>query len=81
MNDGDDLAVAVRMFTCGELSAARAAKLARMLVPQFLAHLSAQGIAVVNYEPTELVQELADFDVASCSLSSCGLGSGRHKSQ
>jgi len=37
---------------------------ARMSLPQFLAHLSAQGIAVVNYDRAELVRELVAFDAA-----------------
>ncbi|WP_369696939.1 UPF0175 family protein [Comamonas testosteroni] len=46
------------------MTSARAAKLARMSLPQFLAHLSAQGIPVVDHEPAELEQELAAFDAA-----------------
>ncbi len=59
---GVHTALAVSLFKSGELTSARAAKLAHMSLPQFLAHLSAQGIAVVDYEPTELAQELAAFD-------------------
>lgn len=47
-------ALAVSLFKRGELTSVRAAK---------LAHLSAQGIAVVDDEPTELTQELVVFDV------------------
>lgn len=59
---GVHAALAVSLFKSGEITSARAAKLARMSLPQFLAHLSAQGIAVVDYEPIELRQELAAFD-------------------
>ncbi|MBV8158434.1 MAG: UPF0175 family protein, partial [Dyella sp.] len=50
------------LFKSGEISPVRAARVARMSLPQFLAHLSAQGIAVVNYDRAELVQELGAFD-------------------
>lgn len=61
---GVHVALAVGLFKGGELTSARAAKLARMGLPQFLAHLSAQGIAVVDHDPAELAQELAAFDAA-----------------
>lgn len=61
---GVHTALAVNLFKSGDITCARAAKLARMSLPQFLAHLSAQGIAVVDYDPAELVQELAAFDAA-----------------
>lgn len=56
--------LAVNLFKSGEITPARAAKLARMSLPQFLAHLSAQGIPVVDHDPAELEQELAAFDAA-----------------
>jgi predicted HTH domain antitoxin len=56
--------LAVHLFKSGEMTSARAAKLARMGLPQFLAHLSAQGIPVVDHDPAELEQELAAFDAA-----------------
>jgi predicted HTH domain antitoxin len=59
---GVHTALAVSLFKSGEVTSARAAKLARMSLAQFLEHLSAQGIPVVDYSPTELVQELAAFD-------------------
>jgi len=62
---GVHTALAVSLFKSGEISPVRAARLARMSLPQFLAHLSAQGIAVVNYDRAELAQELAAFDAAS----------------
>jgi len=61
---GVHAALAVSLFKNGDLTPARAAKLARMSLPRFLAHLSAQGIAVVDHEPAELRQELATFDAA-----------------
>ncbi len=60
---GVHTALAVSLFKRGEVTSARAAKLARMSLPKFLEHLSAQGIAVVDYEPAELAQELTAFDV------------------
>ncbi len=61
---GVHAAQAVHLFKSGELTSARAAKLARMNLPQFLAHLSAQGIPVVDHDPAQLEQELAAFDAA-----------------
>ena len=60
---GVHMALAVSLFKRGELTPAHAAKLARMSLAQFLAHLSAQGIAVVDHDPAELAQELAAFDI------------------
>ncbi len=59
---GVHTALAVSLFKRGELTPARAAKLARMSLAQFLAHLNAQGIAVVDHDPAELAQEFAGFD-------------------
>ena len=59
---GVHTALSVSLFKSGDITSARAAKLARMSLPQFLEHLSVQGIAVVDYSPTELAQELAAFD-------------------
>jgi predicted HTH domain antitoxin len=64
---GVHAALAVDLFKSGTMTSARAAKLARMSLPQFLAHLSAQGIPVVDHEPAELEQELAAFDAARCA--------------
>ena len=61
---GVHTALAVNLFKNGEMTSARAAKLARMSLPQFLAHLSAQGIPVVDHDPAELEQELAAFAAA-----------------
>lgn len=61
---GVHVALAVQLLRGGELTPARAAKLARMGLPQFLAHVSALGIAVVDHDPAELEQELAAFDAA-----------------
>jgi predicted HTH domain antitoxin len=59
---GVHTALAVNLFKSGAITSGRAAKLARMSLPEFLAHLSAQGIPVVDYDPAELEQELAAFD-------------------
>ncbi len=61
---GVHTALAVNLFKSGEITSARAAKLARMSLPQFLEHLSARGVPVVDHEPAELEQELAAFDAA-----------------
>jgi len=57
-----ETALAVSLFKRRELTPARAAKLARMSLPQFLAHVSAQGIPVADHDPAELARELAAFD-------------------
>lgn len=59
---GVHTALATHLFKSGEITSARAAKLAGMGLPQFLAYLSAQGVAVVDHDPAELAQELANFD-------------------
>jgi predicted HTH domain antitoxin len=59
---GVHTSLAVSLFKNGDLTSARAARLARMSLPQFLAHVSAQGIPVVDYDPAELEQELVTFD-------------------
>jgi len=56
-------ALAAELFKNGQITSARAAKLAGMTLPQFLDYLSAQGIPVVDYTPEELDQELTAFDV------------------
>ena len=61
---GVHTALAVSLFKSGELTSARAAKLARMSLPKFLAHLSVQGIPVVDHDPAELQRELPAFDAA-----------------
>ncbi|MFC4278489.1 UPF0175 family protein [Achromobacter aloeverae] len=58
---GVHTALAVSLFKCGALTQGRAAKLARMTVPQFLEHVSSRGIPVVDHDPTELEDELAAF--------------------
>jgi len=61
---GVHTALAVGLYRSGELSPSSGAKLARMSLPLFLAHLSALGIAVVDHDPAELERELAQFDAA-----------------
>ena len=56
---GVHTSLAVHLFKGGQLTSARAAQLARMSLPQFLSYLSDQGIPVVDYDPSELTQELA----------------------
>lgn len=59
---GVHTALATRLFASGDLPPNRAAKLAGMSLADFLAYASAQGIAVVDYDPAELADELAAFD-------------------
>ncbi|MDO4232330.1 MAG: UPF0175 family protein [Lautropia sp.] len=62
---GVHVALAVSLFKSGDLTAGRAARLANMSRADFLAHLSALGIPVVDYDPAELSDELAVFDESS----------------
>jgi predicted HTH domain antitoxin len=59
---GVHTALAVNLFKSGDLAPSRAAKLARMSLPQFLEYVSARGIPVLKHEPDELAEELATFD-------------------
>jgi predicted HTH domain antitoxin len=61
---GVHTALAAKLFKSGGITSARAAKVARMSLPDFLEYLSTQGIPVVDYDPAELKQELAAFDAA-----------------
>ncbi|WP_137926297.1 UPF0175 family protein [Cupriavidus sp. 2SB] len=61
---GVHAALAVSLFKTGEVTSVRAAKLAQTSLSQFLEQLSALGIAVVDYDPDELAQELAAFNGA-----------------
>lgn len=53
-NAGVHVALASQLVRDGQLTTARAAKLSRMGLPQFLAHLSAEGIPVVAHDPAAL---------------------------
>jgi len=62
---GVHVAMAARLFQSGDLPPGRAAKLAGMKLADFLAYVSAHGIAVVDYAPAELDDELAALDAAA----------------
>jgi predicted HTH domain antitoxin len=62
LESGVHTAMAVSLFKSGEVTLARAARLARMSLSQFLAYISAQGIPAVDHDPAELEHELAAFD-------------------
>lgn len=64
LQSGVHTALAVSLFKSGEITTARAAKIAQMSLPQFLTHLSMQGIAVVDHDPAELEHELDAFNTA-----------------
>ena len=61
---GVHTALAVQLYKSGDLTSARAAKLAGMGLSQFLAYISEQGISVVDHAPAELDAELMAFDAA-----------------
>ncbi|MDO4233087.1 MAG: UPF0175 family protein [Lautropia sp.] len=54
---GVHVALAVNLFRSGDLTPGRAARLANMSLPDFLARVSALGIPVVDYDPAELDDE------------------------
>ncbi|THF64789.1 prevent-host-death family protein [Pseudothauera nasutitermitis] len=62
---GVHVALAAQLFQNGDLPPGRAARLAGMKLADFLAYVSAQGIAVVDYDPAELSEELAGFDAVA----------------
>ena len=61
---GVHTALAVQLYKSGDLTSARAAKLAGLVLSQFLAYLREQGVAVVDHAPAELETELMAFDAA-----------------
>lgn len=63
LKEGVHVALAVSLFKNGEITTGKAARLARMSLAEFLAYLSQQGIDVVDYDPADLSQELALFNV------------------
>jgi predicted HTH domain antitoxin len=65
IREGVHVALAVDLFKNGRLTSVRAAKLARMSLSRFLAYVSDQGIAVVDYDPAELERELTVFDAGA----------------
>jgi predicted HTH domain antitoxin len=56
---GVHVALATQLFKSGSMSLGKAAKLARLSIAEFTEHVSRLGIPVVNYDPSELDQELA----------------------
>ncbi len=55
-------ALAEGLYTDGVISLGKAAKLARMSIPGFAAHLSQLNIPVVDYDGDELADELRYFE-------------------
>lgn len=55
-------AMATALFKDGELSLARSAKLAKMALADFIAHISRLGIPVVNQTAAEVVQDMDTLD-------------------
>jgi len=53
-----DIALAEQLYYEGQVTLGRAAKIAGMSYAKFAAHLSALGIAVVDYPPEDLEEEL-----------------------
>lgn len=55
-------ALATALFRDGHLSLARAAGLAEMSVSQFVSHVSRLGIAVINLDATQALQDMDTLD-------------------
>lgn len=58
---GIRMATAVNLHRSGELTAARAARLAQVSLQKFCAHLGKHDIPMVDYPPEEISHELAIF--------------------
>ena len=61
VESGIYLALAENLFKSGEMSLGKAAKLANLSRVEFGEHLSRLGIAIVDYDPSELDAELDYF--------------------
>ena len=55
-------ALATALFKDGELSLSRSAKLAKMTLADFIAHVSRLGIPVINQTAEEVMQDLDTLD-------------------
>ncbi len=55
-------ALAVKLYKEGTLTLGKAAKLAGQSMEAFIEKLGHLGVPVVNYLPTEIAQELKDFE-------------------
>ena len=55
---GARIALATALFRDGGLSLVRSAKLAKLPLAAFIAHVSRLGIAVVDLEPAEVAQDI-----------------------
>jgi prevent-host-death family protein len=62
LESGLRLALAVKLFQENTLSLGKASKLADVALEVFIERLGSLGIPVVNYSPSELKQELEDFE-------------------
>ena len=63
LQEGVHMVLALSLFRQGDMSSGRAARLAGMTRPDFLEYASSMGTPVVDYDPAELDEELAVFDV------------------
>ena len=63
LDQGARVSLAEHLFKEGILSLSKAAKIAGMPYVLFLEHLSCLGIAVVDYSPDELEEELQTADL------------------
>jgi predicted HTH domain antitoxin len=59
LNNGVNVALAVRLYQEHMLSMGRAAKIAGMAIESFMECLGSLGIPVIDYEPADLEGELA----------------------
>ena len=54
--------MAIRLYREGTLTLGKSAKLAGLSIEAFIEKLGISGIPVVNYAPSEISQELKDFE-------------------
>ena len=59
---GARAALATALFRDGGLSLARAARMAKMPLANFITHVSRLGIAVVSHDASEVVRDLQTLD-------------------
>jgi len=62
LEKGIHIAIAVKLYEEGILSLGKAAKLAEQSLEIFMERLTQSGIPIVNYPPSDLDEEIADFE-------------------
>lgn len=63
LDNGVNLSLAIGLYEQGTLTLAKAAKIARLPIQDFLAHLATYGIDVVEQTDDELLNDLATLGI------------------